>query len=47
VAHDQYDHLGEEHRNYIGRGLAENMREWSRLDWGIATGKLSPLEGWR
>jgi hypothetical protein len=47
VAFDQYDHLGEEQREYIGRGWAENMRGWGPIDWGIATGKLSPPEGWR
>ena len=46
VAYDQYDHLGEEHREYIGRGWAENMRGWGPIDWGIATGKLTPPEGW-
>jgi hypothetical protein len=46
VAYDQYDHLGEEHREYIGRGWAEHMRGWKPIDWGIATGKLTPPEGW-
>ena len=47
VAFDQYDHLGEEQREYIGRGWAENMRGWGPIDWGIATGSLHPPEGWR
>jgi hypothetical protein len=46
VAFDQYDHLGEEHREYIGRGWAENMRGWGPIDWGIATGNLRPPPGW-
>ena len=46
VAHDQYDHLGEEHREYIGRGWAATMRGWSKLDWGIATGTLGPPPRW-
>ena len=46
VAHDQYDHLGEEHREYLGRALAEEMRDWSPFDWGVVSGKLSAPPGW-
>ncbi len=46
VAFDQYEDLGEEHREYIGRGWAEQMRDWSGIDWGVTTGKLSPPPGW-
>ena len=47
VTFDQYDVLGEEHREYIGRSWAEHMREWGPIDWGIATGNLSPPPGWK
>jgi hypothetical protein len=46
VAHDQYDHLGHEHRDELGRGWAEEMRGWSKLDWATTTGDLSPPPGW-
>jgi hypothetical protein len=45
VAHDQYDHLGPEHRGELGRGWAEEMRGWSKLDWAT-TGDLAPPPGW-
>jgi hypothetical protein len=45
VAHDQYDHLGPEHRDELGRGWAEEMRGWSKLDWATTIGHLGPPPG--
>ena len=46
VAHDQYEDLGPENCDYIGRAWAEEMRDWSPFDWGVVSGKLSAPPGW-
>jgi hypothetical protein len=46
VAHDQYDHLGEEHRETVGLAWAAEMADWGPLEWGVATGKLGAPPGW-
>ena len=46
VAHEQYEDLGPENCDHIGRSWAETMRCYSAIDWGITTGRLSPPPGW-